>query len=52
MNNLTTTLHECKFEAGAVVTCEIKAATAIGFGPSSEREVDVMCDSKLNIFHK
>ena len=41
-----TSLEQCGYNAGDIVTCYIRAATAIGFGPPTNVTIEVECDCK------
>ena len=41
-----TSLEQCGYSPGDIVTCSIRAATAIGFGPPTNVTIAVECDSK------
>ena len=46
-NTTSTSLEHCSYNAGDIVTCNIRAATAIGFGPTTNVTIEVECDSKF-----
>ena len=43
---LTKSLTSCQYDPGDVVVCEVKAATSIGFGPASTKEIQISRGSK------
>ena len=45
-NTTSTSLEHCSYNAGDIVTCYIRAATAIGFGPPTNVTIEVECDCK------
>ena len=48
-NTNITSLEECGYSPGDNVTCYIRAATAIGFGPPTKVTIQVECDCKLTM---
>ena len=46
-STLSRNAAQCGYIPGDIVICQVRAATKIGFGPSTNVTIEIECDSKF-----